>query len=336
MDSDPFQGIIDALNEPSITDWIGAVSTALTFLVALVAIIYASLQVREARRAREQTRELEQERSQPYVVVYTEPSEGGQQAIIDLVIKNFGVTAARDIRVSINPWPRRSVHRTEGDRVAFPEVIPILAPGQEWRTMWDSGLSRAKSDLPDEHRGSVSFTGLEGKTLEAPIVLDWRLYNTRRWVVVHGQHEIADALRDMRTQMGRWTEDLRGLKVWVRSGDAKDERDRQYWEERQAEIQAEGELPDAENASPPAEDDEPDEVARSVDSIGGQEIEIPLGRDRDLESPVVGVLDQTTEPDDVDHPPGEHNQRSNDDEEEEFLDLEGDHQERDQPDSEHQ
>lgn len=271
MNVDPFQGIIDALNEPLITDWISAAGSALTFLVAIGALVYASRQVSEARRAREQTRELEQEGSQPYVVMYTEASDAGQQAIIDLVIKNYGVTAARDVRVSIDPWPTRSVDRAGGNRVAIPEVIPILAPGQEWRTMWDSGLQRKDSGLPDVHRGQMTFKGIGGKQLESPVVLDWNMYKTRRWVVVYGQHEIADALREIRREVKRWTEGTKGLSVYSRDGDALDERYRQEFEERMAEIEAE-QAPPTETTSEATDDED---VTRLAQDGEPQETELP-------------------------------------------------------------
>ncbi len=72
----------------------------------------------------------EVERSQPYVVAYMEPSEASKM-FIDFVVKNYGLTAARNVVIQIDPAPRRSF---DGEEVAIPSTVPILAPGQEWRS----------------------------------------------------------------------------------------------------------------------------------------------------------------------------------------------------------
>ncbi len=210
----------------SITDWISAVSTALTALVALFALFYARRQVKEARKSRELTRELEVERSQPYVVAFTEPSEATNLAI-DLVIKNFGHTAARNVRISLDPWPMRSGRDGDGAKVGLPEELSILAPGQEWRTSWDWGPDRQESSLPDKHVGEVMFDGLNGAHLSSPVILDLGIYKPREWIEVRGIHDAAQALRDIRSTMQKWSESPRGLSVIVRDGAAKDEALRQ-------------------------------------------------------------------------------------------------------------
>ena len=216
---------------PLITDWISAGGTGLTFLVALAALIYARGQVNEAKSAREQARELELERSQPYVVVYTEPS-AATNMITDIVIKNYGATAAHDVRVALSPWPKRSLGRGEDETVGLPSVIPVLAPGQEWRTMWDSGVTRADSELPDRHEGHVTFRGLEGKTRTSPIVLDLGIYEPRMWATVYGVHDVAEAVRGLKTTIGRWSEGWNGINVVVRDGDARDEASRAARQQR--------------------------------------------------------------------------------------------------------
>jgi hypothetical protein len=71
-------------------DW-SALAESITAIVALSAGVIASRQLREARRLR-----LEQ--AQPYVVAYAEHTPAGPFTI-DIVIRNFGTTAAYDIEV---------------------------------------------------------------------------------------------------------------------------------------------------------------------------------------------------------------------------------------------
>lgn len=181
-------------------------------------------QASEARASRKLEQEPETERSQPCVVAYAEPS-AATQVIIDLVVRNYGGTAT-DVRISLDPWPMRSVAGAEPEKVAISDVIPVLAPGQEWRTMWDSAMTRSDSNLPDRHEGKVTFRGSKDAVRESDVVLDWKTYRTRRWVDVRGIHDSAVALREIKTIMKKWNESAQGaLRVYVRDGNEKDRRD---------------------------------------------------------------------------------------------------------------
>ncbi|MCJ0700617.1 hypothetical protein FRIG_05645 [Frigoribacterium faeni] len=241
-----FRELLAAIDSnPSLTDWIGATATALTFVAAVVALLFARQQVGEAKTARKQTSDLEVARSQPYVVMYTEPSAAAQ-VLIDLVIKNFGQTAATNIHIDLSPWPRRTRGggQDQEEDVAVPLVIPVLAPGQEWRTLWDNGLARRETGLADRHEGVVTYEGVrraDGSStgLSTPIVLDWAIYKTRRWVEVRSVHDAAKALREIQRTVSKWSEGMQGpLSVVTRDGDARDARDTADFDERMAEIDA--------------------------------------------------------------------------------------------------
>lgn len=231
MPADDLERLIAALEAgPSVADWIAAVSTLLTAFIAIGALFYAARQIKEAKAARELTSELEVKRAQPYVVVYTEESAATNLAI-DLVVKNFGPTAATDVRVVLEPWPERTGRPEEGTRVGIP-TFPVLAPGQEWRTSWVWSPERQDSGLPDRHEGFVTFLGIDDVELTSPVVLDLSIYTHREWIEVRGIHDAAQALRDIRDNQKKWTEDIHGgLNVVTRDGAAKDERQRIRMEE---------------------------------------------------------------------------------------------------------
>ncbi|MFJ6416524.1 hypothetical protein [Paeniglutamicibacter sp. NPDC091659] len=242
---------------PSITDWVSAVATALTFVIALVALLYAKSQLKEASLARQQTKDLEMERSQPYVVAYTEPAAA--ETILDLVIKNYGLTAAYDVKIDIDPWPQRA----PSEIVKLPEVIPFLAPGQEWRTMWDTSLARKDSTLPDRHEAQITYRGLGDNVLHTEAILDWGVYKSKLYMVTYGMHDLAKAVREMNKTQKKWSEFSGGLKVFSRSGDEKDARRkeearryREYDEAQRAELKKTLEFTAnraAQEASPPLE-----------------------------------------------------------------------------------
>jgi hypothetical protein len=176
---------------------IAAGGAAGTLVVAIVAALAAFRQVREARA-------LRQEQAQPYVAVYMEPSAATLQ-IIDLVVRNFGATAAHEVRLRITPRPQRSVQGGGVEDVWLPDVLPTLVPGQEWRTMWDLGRDRKDSGLPDQHRVEVVFSDSHGRALSATYQLDWGAYKGRQWVVATSgtaTRRIAEIARNARHGCG--------------------------------------------------------------------------------------------------------------------------------------
>lgn len=95
------------MSAPGLPDWIAAIAAAVTSLVAAFALLYARGQVKEAARGRQLTQDLDIERSQPYVVAFIERA-ASSEALVDLVIRNYGLTAARSVHIELDPWPERS------------------------------------------------------------------------------------------------------------------------------------------------------------------------------------------------------------------------------------
>ncbi|MCG5464866.1 hypothetical protein MED01_003126 [Micromonospora sp. MED01] len=193
--------------------------------MATIAAFIALGQAREARR-------LRKEQAQPYVVAFMEPAEVSP-AIVDLVIRNFGTTAAYDIEFRSTP----PLQRSGGDAGGVEDVwvfdkLPILAPGQEWRTVWDFSQSRGQTDLPDCHDVLVCYKDSQGKeTYKSQSTLDWSMFKGRRWTVTYGAHDSAKALREIQKTLKKWQEDIHGgLRIYVRDGAAKDEKRRQEYE----------------------------------------------------------------------------------------------------------
>lgn len=203
--------------------WSAGAAT-LTSIVAIVAVFVAVRQVAQARKLRE-------DQAQPYIAVYLESAETRPQ-FVDLVIRNFGRTAATNVSVEITPTPQRSPddRGPNPDDVLYPRTFRTLVPNQEWRTLWDFSPARNEMQLPSKHAVVVAYDGVPGTGRQHfEYELDWDFFIGRRWVNTYGVHDGAKALREIEKQVRRWSESLggRGLRVYVRDGDERDERQRE-------------------------------------------------------------------------------------------------------------
>lgn len=196
-----------------------------TVAIAIGAAWFAYQQVTEARKTREKV-------AQPDVVVYVDHNESDWQQI-DLVIKNFGQTPAYNIRLTLPPLKRvpftNQVTGEEVTEVFIPDTIAVLAPGQEWRTMWDDGqeIAEYKGVLPSKFVGSIAFDDKlipDKESFSNPISLDTRMFwNSMRTSTEQARstekalYKIADTLDGYKNEHG-------GMWLYVIPG----EEERQY------------------------------------------------------------------------------------------------------------
>lgn len=216
-------------------DW-AALATWSAVIVAVSGGLIAFRQLRH-------TQELRYEQAQPYVVVYLATTRN-ESMIFDLAIKNFGATAATNIEVQITPPPIRAIDKEDPNApgLIVPDEIPTLVPGQEWRTIWDSGMARYKSDLPRRYEATVAFSDSRGKRHDYTYVIDWGTLFDTEIVTSYGIHDAAKALREIRKLMTKWSEGAAGgLAVVARDGDARDRRTREHRNKRLAEREAQQE-----------------------------------------------------------------------------------------------
>ena len=161
--------------------WAAWAALALTVVV----LIYAHRQIRRGRRlAAEQTR--------PHVAMFMEP-HAADWHLIELVVHNFGKTAAHNIRFAFPHPPTVAEYEDAHDGYAnvvelqLPSELTTLAPGQEGRMVWDSALDRVELGEAIESRftGTVTYYDRPGdpprwkfwqprrRPLETKVVLDW-------------------------------------------------------------------------------------------------------------------------------------------------------------------
>jgi hypothetical protein len=131
-----------------------AIAAWVALAVGIAALIFMW---RHARR----NRELVVEQVRPQVVMFMEPSPADWH-LIEVVVRNFGRTAAYDVKPTfLRPLTVARYEdeyddgRPEVAPLPMPETLPVLAPGQEWRTVWDSQIDR-------EELGEAIETRFEG------------------------------------------------------------------------------------------------------------------------------------------------------------------------------
>ena len=149
-----------------------------------IALLYTHRQIQRNRR-------LTAEQSRPHVAMFMEP-HAADWHLIELVVRNFGKTAAYNISFDFPRPPTVAEYENASDGYAdvvelqLPRDLPTLAPSQEWRTVWDSALARAElgESIGSRFEGTVTYYHRpedeqrwkfwqRRRPLQTKVVLDW-------------------------------------------------------------------------------------------------------------------------------------------------------------------
>ena len=170
-------------------------------MVLIAALVYAW---RAYQRARRHAEEL----MQPNVAMYMEPAANDWH-LIELVVRNYGQTPAYGIRFEWAHAPTVGKYENVYEEryvdivpLNLPAEIPYLAPGQEWRIVWDSALDRRElgeaiasrfdgavtySDQPTNKPGSKRA----GNQFRSAAVLDWATLHPVERLELLTTHDLA-------------------------------------------------------------------------------------------------------------------------------------------------
>lgn len=172
-------------------------------LLGVVALVFANQQIRRNRR-------LATEETRPHVGMFMEP-HGADWHLIELVVRNFGKTSAYDVSFTFPHPPTVAEYENTADGYAdvvelqLPRQLPTLAPGQEWRTVWDSALDRTELGEGIESRfpGTVTyydraeaphgwkFWRRRRRPFETKVVLDWNALPPVQRIELMTNHNLA-------------------------------------------------------------------------------------------------------------------------------------------------
>lgn len=182
-----------------------AVAAWAALLFGIAVVIYAHRQLKT-------NRQLKTEQLRPQVAMFMEPHPSDWH-VIELVVRNFGQTAAHDVRFDFAHHPTVAVYednphdgRPEVTELDLPSELPLLAPGQEWRTVWDSAISREElggsirsrfdgtvtySDRPRPDGGKKSRARKTRQTFESKVCLDWATLQPVQRLELLTSHDLA-------------------------------------------------------------------------------------------------------------------------------------------------
>ncbi|WP_428342324.1 hypothetical protein [Mycobacterium sp.] len=184
------------------TTWLAWAVWALLAL-GVAGLIFANAQIRRNRRQAS-------EESRPHVGMFMEP-HAADWHVIELVVRNFGKTSAYDVSFTFPQPPTVAEYENATDGYAdvielqLPRHLPVLAPGQEWRTVWDSALDRTELGAGIESRfpGTVTyydrieiprgwkFWQRRRRALETKVVLDWASLPPVQRIELMTNHDLA-------------------------------------------------------------------------------------------------------------------------------------------------
>jgi hypothetical protein len=171
--------------------------------LGVIALIYIGQQNRRNRRAAT-------EETRPHVAMFMEP-HAADWHVIELVVRNFGKTSAYDVSFTFPHPPTVAEYENATDGYAdvvelqLPRQLPTLAPGQEWRTVWDSALDRSELGEGIESRfpGTVTYYDRaetprgwkvwqrRRRPFETKVVLDWAALPPVQRIELMTNHNLA-------------------------------------------------------------------------------------------------------------------------------------------------
>jgi hypothetical protein len=132
----------------------------------------------------------------PFVVIDFEVLRG----FVQLKIKNFGSTLARNVKFTFDP-PLQTTYDADPDKGPLAEAplfrdgIPSLPPGKEITLMFDFGGERTQQELPDSYIVHLTYRGEPlGREYEDEQVIDIGIYRSRGPIHSSGLHEISEVL----------------------------------------------------------------------------------------------------------------------------------------------
>lgn len=187
--------------------WLNENNGFLLVILTAVYVIATIITVRKMAKSNEIAQnsmeifaEFEKDKSRPTVVFKIEPTK---IILLEVNIKNIGVSTAYNIKVKTDP----EIRRFDGDeKIKFiSEGIPSLPPGSEISTIIGSFEEFTKAVSCKVVTGFIEYERLDKKKYKEEFHIDLSLYEGTSKIREKGAHEIAKELEKIKTELSHLT-----------------------------------------------------------------------------------------------------------------------------------
>lgn len=155
-------------------EWVGSQQATLVALAAVLTAIIAIF-------ALHSTASDSRERSRPIVLAFFRPAPHNESAF-DLVVHNYGTSAASDIDVSFDPpfgEDERKDHMVDALAQRYEKRVPLMPPGSEITNVWwaldftaPNGSGKNRYPTPDQAVMTISYKGNRIRRYKEKVKLD--------------------------------------------------------------------------------------------------------------------------------------------------------------------
>ncbi|MEZ0050791.1 hypothetical protein ABIA30_001789 [Mycobacterium sp. MAA66] len=182
-------------------------------IAAWAALLFGIVVLIATNRHLAKNRQFKHDQVRPQVTMFMEP-HASDWHLIELVVRNFGQTAAHNIELRFTDNPTVAIYEDsdhDGELdvtdLHLPSELTVLAPGQEWRTIWDSAISREQLggsigsrfdgavvyyDMPRPDDGKrTSRFGTKRREFETKATLDWKALQPVQRLELMTTHDLA-------------------------------------------------------------------------------------------------------------------------------------------------
>jgi hypothetical protein len=168
----------------SLVDWVNrnqGFVTALLTLIYVVATIAILIVMTRANAVSQQNlallREIEKSRLRPYVTFDVEIDRN----IVFCLLKNHGLSVARDIRVQIEPTITGKMNGQTYESSLTKAPIGSLAPGRELREVLEASPDFLAQYPTPVFRGNLRYCDAAGVEYLDPLVVDLTIHQHMLW-----------------------------------------------------------------------------------------------------------------------------------------------------------
>ncbi|SDR90842.1 hypothetical protein [Actinopolymorpha singaporensis] len=171
-------------------DAIGSIATGLGVLAAGFAAAIAARQLRYNKK-------VEIDKNRPYVVVTFEQGLS-HFPHVDILVRNVGAGPAHDVTVKVDP-PLQRASEIDDIPIAraryFNDTIPLMPPGYQLRTYFDSMQERKDMGLPERYTFTIEYHDGHGHSWSEKSITDLGLHDDLLFTKTYGLHDLTLAIR---------------------------------------------------------------------------------------------------------------------------------------------